>query len=118
MLWIGYRNKYPMIPYMIILGMGRLGFLLGTFNRCTSSPTLSNNGLFNHSGTIAHCKERLATALGSLAILALILLSGVRFVSEFFRDAMTNHQLGQLWYGLNGLQWMNLAFICLFVVLL
>lgn len=218
MLWVGYRNKYPMIPYMIILGMGRLGFLLGTWlgggallhagsgrstlysllvaalfvwgsirwldfrkpvldvyalflpmalavqrlgclsvGCCFGEPTdlpwgieypihsvvghahqwtgavseLASHSLAVHPVPIyfmigylfaqtllLFVRKRLANKSGSLALFALILLSGVRFVTEFFRDSMSNHQLGELWFGLKGLQWLNLAFMLFLLALM
>ncbi len=49
------------------------------------------------------CKGRFRQA-GNLTLLMMVVLLSFRFVIEFFRDPITNHQLGGLWLGLKQVQ--------------
>ena len=53
-------------------------------------------------------KDRIQTK-GSLALLGLALLFGLRFFVEFFREATTNHALGETMGGLKEVQWVLLG---------
>ncbi len=211
MLIVGIRKGYPVIPLAIILGMGRMGFLFGTWigggalsgqgtgrstlfsllfgvlfvvptirylrfrhpilelyalfiplalaiqrlgclsiGCCFGNPTHSIFGIQYdiHSllGRIQVAEARIATDAvhtlsvhpvplylligylltqgillwiqprikftGGLASLSLALLMLNRFVSEFFRDPISNQMLSDTWLGLKQLQWITLG-LCL-----
>lgn len=55
---------------------------------------------------------------GSLLLVSLICMAFVRFTTEFFRDPMTNFQLGTVVAGLKLVQWLSLVFLCIWAVTL
>jgi len=56
---------------------------------------------------------------GNLALFSIATVLLFRFFIEFFRDGITNHQMGELYVGLKGVQWvLLLAVVFLFVTVL
>lgn len=57
-------------------------------------------------------------AQGALALFSVGLIFGWRFFVEFFRDPITNHEQGEIWYGLKIVQWLVLTLaIASFIIL-
>lgn len=50
-------------------------------------------------------------AANSLGLLSLAIGLSIRFVTEFFRDPATNHQLGEVFFGLKSVQWAILSVV-------